>query len=294
MKRLLVLSGKGGTGKTTVASAMIRLEDARRFADCDVDAPNLHLTVKLPDGEKRKEYFGLPRARIDQNACVHCGTCESLCRFHAITHTGNQRYDIEPAACEGCALCEFACEAGAISMEPVVTGTLLARGGDARFYSGAVLNMGSGNSGKLVSAVKAQLKDAGEAGRVAIIDGSPGIGCPVIASVSGVDLVLIVAEPTRSGLSDMERILNTAAQLNARCAVLVNKADVNAEIADHIEAFCTRENIPFVGRIPFDKGVVAAVNAGIDVIEYGGAAARAIVEIHRRTMEILSESEADE
>lgn len=294
MKRLLILSGKGGTGKTTVASAFIRLSDARRFADCDVDAPNLHLTVKMPEAERRENYYGLPRAEIDENACVRCGTCQRLCRFHAVTKTADGRYRIEPAACEGCALCQFACDAGAISMKPALTGSLIARGNDARFYSGATLTMGSGNSGKLVSAVKARLAAAGKAGRVAVIDGSPGIGCPVIASVSGVDLVLIVAEPTLSGLSDMERILLTAAQLNARCAVCVNKADVNPDIADRIEAFCAREEIPFLGRIPFDRAVVEAVNAGMDVIERGGAAARAIEKIYGCALELLPESEADE
>lgn len=289
MKRLLVLSGKGGTGKTTVAGALIRLADAKRFADCDVDAPNLHLTVEMPEGERREDYYGLPRAEIDQDACARCGTCARLCRFHAISCGPDGRCAVEPAACEGCGLCVFACEAGAISMKPARTGALIARGDAARFYSGATLQMGSGNSGKLVSAVKKRLANAGCAGPIAVLDGSPGIGCPVIASVSGVDLVLVVAEPTLSGLSDLERILTTAARLNARCAVCVNKADVNGEIAAAIEAFCAREAIPFLGRIPYDPGVAEAVNAGIDIIRHGGAAARAVEDIYGRALKILAE-----
>ncbi len=294
MKRLLVLSGKGGTGKTTVASALIRLTNAGRFADCDVDAPNLHLTVDLPAEERTEAYYGLPRAEIDPGACVRCGTCAALCRFHAVMRDADGGFRIEPAACEGCALCAYACEEGAISMEPALTGTLIARGDARRFYSGARLAMGSGNSGKLVSAVKSRLAAAGSAGEIAVIDGSPGIGCPVIASVSGVDLVLIVAEPTRSGMSDMERILSTAAVLNARCAVCVNKADVNPVIADQIEAFCAREGIQFFGRIPFDRAVVEAVNAGDDITQRGGAAADAVAEIHRRVMRFFSDEEVDE
>jgi MinD superfamily P-loop ATPase len=289
VKRLLVLSGKGGTGKTTVASALIRLADSKRFADCDVDAPNLHLTVEMPEGERHEDSYGLPRAEIDQDACARCGTCTRLCRFHAVSRGQDGRYVIEPAACEGCGLCEYACEVRAVSMKPARTGTLVERGDATRFYSGATLQMGSGNSGKLVSAVKKRLADAGGAGVIAVLDGSPGIGCPVIASVSGVDLVLIVAEPTLSGLSDMERILSTAAQLNARCAVCVNKSDVNEEIAAAIEAFCARETIPFLGRIPYDPGVAEAVNAGIDIIRHGGAAARAVEEIYVRVSKLLTE-----
>ena len=153
--------------------------------------------------------------------------------------------------------------------------------------------MGSGNSGKLVAAVKKRLKDAGDAGRIAVIDGSPGIGCPVIASVSGVDLVLVVAEPTISGLSDLERILSTAFQLGAKCAVCVNKADVNEKIADGIEAFCAKVGLAFVGRIPYDTRAVEAVNAGADVIGYGGEAAEAIKAMYHRITSLLIESEAE-
>jgi MinD superfamily P-loop ATPase len=178
-------------------------------------------------------------------------------------------------------------------MQPVVTGRLMAyRGGD-KFFSTAELRMGSGNSGKLVSAVKKRLKDAGDAGSIAVIDGSPGIGCPVIASVSGVDLVLVVTEPTLSGLSDLERILSTAFQLGAKCAVCVNKADVNEKITGGIEAFCAKVGLPFVGRIPYDIRAVEAVNAGVDVIGYGGEAAEAIESLYNQITALLIESEVE-
>ena len=293
MKRLLVLSGKGGTGKTTVASALIRLSDAGRFADCDVDAPNLHLSVALPPNENQQDYYGMPRAEIDQSECDQCGLCASICRFDAIAKDNDGSYHIDPAACEGCALCEVACESRAITMQPAVTGRLIGYQGDGRFFSTALLRMGSGNSGKLVSEVKKNLTRAGEEGAFAVIDGSPGIGCPVIASVSGVDMVLIVAEPTLSGVSDMERILHTANQLGVQCAVCVNKADVNEEIANDIVALCENRHLPFVGRIPYDKGVIEAVNTGVDIIAHGGRAAEAIKVMYRRIVYLLSESEGE-
>jgi MinD superfamily P-loop ATPase len=218
----------------------------------------------------------------------------SLCRFHAISRLEDGRHHIDPAACEGCALCEVACESRAISMQPVVTGHLITHQGEGRFFSTASLRMGSGNSGKLVSAVKRKLAEQEPSGRFAVIDGSPGIGCPVIASVSGVDLVLIVAEPTLSGVSDMTRILKTAFQLGAQCAVCVNKSDVNELIANEIEALCEKAKIPFVGRIPFDKHVVEAVNAGVDVVDQGGSAANAIKALYLQVSELLKESEAAE
>ena len=291
MKQLLVLSGKGGTGKTTLAGALIRLSGAKRFADCDVDAPNLHLSVPVPPDKAEEDYHGLPKAWINESECDRCGLCMSLCRFHAISRSEDGRYHIDPAACEGCALCEGACESRAISMQQAITGRLITHRGDGRFFSTASLRMGSGNSGKLVAAVKKKLAEQEPSSCFAVLDGSPGIGCPVIASVSGVDLVRIVAEPTLSGVSDMERILRTACQLGVKCAVCVNKSDVNERIADEIEAFCEKAGIPFVGRVPFDRSVVEAVNAGIDIVDHGGSAAHAIEALYDRVSALLSESE---
>jgi MinD superfamily P-loop ATPase len=175
-------------------------------------------------------------------------------------------------------------------MHSAVTGSLIAYHDADRFFSTARLRMGSGNSGKLVSAVKKRLKGAGDMGDIAVIDGSPGIGCPVIASVSGVDLILIVAEPTLSGMSDMDRILKTAYQLGVNCAVCVNKADVNTEIADEIELACKNTGIPFVGRIPFDRSVVKAVNAGENIVDHGGEAAQAIVALSDKVKSLLEVS----
>lgn len=204
------------------------------------------------------------------------------------------RYHIGPVACEGCALCAAACESRAISMQAAVTGRLITYQGDGRFFSTASLRMGSGNSGKLVSALKKKLTEYEASGHYAVIDGSPGIGCPVIASVSGVTLVLIVAEPTLWGMSDMERILKTAFQLRAQCAVCINKSDVNEFIANEIEAFCQKAEVPFAGRVPFDKNVVEAVSAGVTIVDRGGIAAHAIEALYRQVSDLIQKREAAE
>lgn len=207
MKQLVILSGKGGTGKTTVAGAFIKLTRARAYADCDVDAPNLHLISKHNSEPERNDYYGLPKANIDVKKCQNCSLCEANCRFEAISH--GARFYVDWYACEGCGVCEFVCPARAITMKEAVAGEMmLYRNGSV--FSTAKLSMGSGTSGKLVSEVKKQLASVVDKETIAIIDGSPGIGCPVIASLSGADMALIVAEPSISGISDMERIITSA------------------------------------------------------------------------------------
>ncbi len=224
MKQLLILSGKGGTGKTTISSSFIKLSETETFADCDVDAPNLHLLVRPEAEEESTAYLGMPQANINTDTCIGCGLCMENCRFDAISNEGE--YKVKPFSCEGCGVCEMLCPAGAISLKPATAGELILYK-DHRVFSTAKLKMGSGNSGKLVTEVKKQMKDSAGDVLYSIIDGSPGIGCPVIASLTGVDLVLIVAEPSVSGISDMKRILAAAGQLGVKAAVCVNKYDIN-------------------------------------------------------------------
>lgn len=284
MKQLLILSGKGGTGKTTIASAFIELAGAKAFADCDVDAPNLHLVAKLTAEPRRKDFYGLPKAEIDAEICIHCDRCRENCRFDAILK--NEDYHVDIFACEGCGLCAALCPVKAISMQPVVAGELILYEGDAVFSS-ASLKMGSGNSGLLVSDVKKQMKAAGDAD-LAIIDGSPGIGCPVIASLSGVDMVLIVAEPSLSGFSDMERILHTAAHFQVPAAVCINKYDINPGNTEKIIDYCQANSLPFVGKIPFDHEAVKAVNSGRTIVDGSGPASQAVRELYYNTLDILN------
>ena len=208
MKQLLILSGKGGTGKTTIASAFIKLNGAKAYADCDVDAPNLHLITKQISEPKKEDYYGLPKAEINTDLCIECDQCRQNCRFEAILK--DEKYEVYYYACEGCGVCELVCPEGAVALKPAAAGELMLYASEGEVFSTAQLKMGSGNSGKLVTEVKKQMKTASKNAEFAIIDGSPGMGCPVIASLSGVDMVLVVAEPSISGISDMVRIINTA------------------------------------------------------------------------------------
>ena len=209
MKQLLILSGKGGTGKTTVAAAFIKLAQAKACADCDVDAPNLHFALNKGVPSKQTPFYGLDIAYIDQGKCVQCGQCLRHCRFGAIVHKDGG-YTIDTPACEGCGVCEAVCPQKAVSLVPDPAGEMMLYSDEKSTFSTAKLKMGKGNSGMLVTEVKKRMREnALPATPLAIIDGSPGIGCPVIASLNGVDMVLIVAEPSLSGISDMERIVKT-------------------------------------------------------------------------------------
>lgn len=284
MKQLLILSGKGGTGKTTIASSFIKLSSAKAFADCDVDAPNLHLIMNQSTISKRTDYYGLPKAKINPSVCINCDLCRQNCRFDAIYI--EKEYKVDYYACEGCGVCESVCQTGAISMEEAIAGELMMYVSDSVF-STAQLKMGSGNSGMLVSEVKKQMRSTTDSFELAIIDGSPGIGCPVIASLSGVDMVLIVTEPSISGISDMERIIKTAETFKPKIAVCINKYDNNIKNTSRIEDYCNRSHIPFVGRIPFDHNAVKAINNGQSIVEIECISGKAVKDIFGKTIKIL-------
>jgi len=287
MKQLLILSGKGGTGKTTIASAFIKLADAKAYADCDVDAPNLHLITGWSVKPAKTDCYGLPKAEIDPELCIKCDQCRQNCRFDAISI--DEKYKVDPFACEGCGVCEYVCPVEAITMKPAVAGELMLYSDGEKVFSTAQLKMGSGTSGMLVTEVKKQMKAAAADAELAIIDGSPGIGCPVIASLSGVDMVLIVAEPSISGISDMERIINTAAKFGTKTAVCINKYDTNIENTEKIEEFCKKQGLPFIGRIPFDLGAVKAINNGQTIVDIDCTSGIAVKEVYHKTMNLLFE-----
>ncbi len=285
MKQLLILSGKGGTGKTTIASAFIKLSNAKAYADCDVDAPNLHLIMDQPFKPVKTDYYGLPKAEINTGLCTKCDQCRQNCRFDAIK--AGTHYTVDYYACEGCGVCEAICPAKAVSLKPAIAGKLMLYTGDSVF-STATLKMGSGTSGMLVAEVKKQMKRAASDTELAIIDGSPGIGCPVIASLSGADMVLIVAEPSVSGISDMKRIVETAEKHQMKMAVCVNKFDTNIENTKEIELFCEKYKLPFTGRIPFDPEAIKAINNALSIIDIDCAAGKAVKEVFNKTIKILS------
>lgn len=264
VKQLTVVSGKGGTGKTTVTAALASLAREAVLADCDVDAADLHLILE-PDVRRTEEFSGGKVALIHKSRCTRCGACVELCRYDAI-----HDLTIDPISCEGCGVCAAFCPEKAISMQDKLSGHWFVS--DTRFgpMVHAKLGIGEDNSGKLVSVVRQQAKKiAGDQRRhVVIIDGPPGIGCPVIAAITGVDLVLVVTEPTLSGLHDLERICDTAAHFTIPVAVCINKYDINPANTDIIEAACRKKNIPVVGRLPYDRSVTAAMIQKESIIEH--------------------------
>ncbi|MEA4816349.1 MAG: ATP-binding protein [Lachnospiraceae bacterium] len=275
MKQLLILSGKGGTGKTTVSSAFIEFGKIKAFADCDVDAPNLHLVVSGTENPIKTDYYGFEKAHIDALKCIGCGLCEKNCRFGAISNGKVSIYE-----CEGCGVCANICPVSAIEMKSHSSGSLMLYKQNDSIFSTACLKMGSGASGKLVSEVKKQLLENAPPLKLAVIDGSPGIGCPVIASISGVDIALIVAEPTISGIHDMKRIAETLAHFGVSFAVCINKFDVNLSNTKRIEDYCAELQIPVIGEIPFDETVIKAVNCCRSIASYPDSpAGRAIALI---------------
>ena len=289
MKQLLILSGKGGTGKTTVASAFIKLSDAKAYADCDVDAPNLHLITEQKSQPRKTDYYGLKKSEIDTALCIECDLCRQNCRFDAICSENG--YKVDSYACEGCGVCEYVCPVSAITLIPAVAGELMLYTENNKVFSTAQLKMGSGTSGKLVTEVKKQLTSAAAETELAVIDGSPGIGCPVIASLSGVDMVLIVAEPSVSGISDMERIIDTAAKFGVKTAVCINKFDTNLKNTEKIEEYCRNKGLAFAGRIPFDPEAVKAINSGRTIADVDCASGKAVKAVYGRTIELLKGGE---
>lgn len=285
MKQLLILSGKGGTGKTTVASAFIKLAEAKAFADCDVDAPNLHLVMAQANAPVTSDYVGMPKAVVDAEKCTACGACATHCRFDAITMADSAR--VNGFACEGCGVCEAVCPASALSLEPSVDGQLMRYDGADSVFSTAQLKMGSGTSGLLVTEVKKQMTEHAGDASIAIIDGSPGIGCPVIASLSGVDMVLVVAEPSVSGIHDMARIVKTAKIFKTPAVICINKYDTNPAQTARIEAYCQEHGLAMAGYIPFDGVAMAAINGGYTIVEVDCPAGRAVRDVYDKTMQFL-------
>lgn len=285
MKQLLILSGKGGTGKTTIASSFIKLGKVKAYADCDVDAPNLEVILSDHDEKIHDDYYGMNKAYINNDKCIDCGDCMKICEFNAISC--QEKYIINPYSCEGCSLCEVICPTDAIKMKKHVAGqTMLSKG--EKVFSTARLKMGEGNSGLLVTEVKNKLKNSVPKDiDLAIIDGSPGIGCPVIASISGVDMVLIVTEPSISGISDLERIVDTSRRFDLELGVLINKYDVNLENTSKIEEYCREKRITVYGKVPFDKNIVKLLNERKTIVDGESAASLELEKTFKKIKEKL-------
>jgi len=264
VKQITVLSGKGGTGKTTLVASFAALTQKTVITDCDVDAPDLHLLLR-PQIVQTQKFIGSKVAVIDKEKCIQCGKCEELCRFNAI-----ENLSVDPVLCEGCGVCAYICPVEAVELTERVSGYAFISKTKYGPMSHARLNPGEENSGKLVTLVRQNAKQVAETENCELIlnDGPPGIGCPVIASLGGVDMGLIVVEPTLSGIHDMERALGLLNHFKIPSLVCINKYDINAENTDRIVEFCGSNGVEVVGRIPFNSIVTEAMVAGKTVVEY--------------------------
>jgi MinD superfamily P-loop ATPase len=268
MTEIAVLSGKGGTGKSCISAAFATLNGKVVLADCDVDAANLYLIFN-PSHEEEVVYISGTKAVIDYLLCTNCGLCRDYCRFDAISLI-NDQVSISDIACDGCILCSRICPENAIKM---------IANDKSRMYSGSFrngkmvygrLSPGEENSGKLVNMVREKaLQTAKENGlETIILDGPPGIGCPVISTLSGVDKVIIVTEPTISGLHDMQRLMGIVQKFNINAFVIINKCDLNNLVSARIKEWCKENNITIAGELPFDKNIVEAMVQGKSIIEF--------------------------
>lgn len=273
MKEIVIVSGKGGTGKTSVAACMVALAERPVIADCDVDAADLHLVLN-PVVKKTEDFSGGKMAKILPDECNGCGKCFELCRFDAVIRNEGKPpgYEIDPIACEGCGVCSYFCPEKAIEFKPAVNGQWFIS--DTRYgpMVHARLGIAEENSGKLVSLVRTQAKTiAGEENAPYIfVDGPPGIGCPVIASVTGADAVLIVTEPTMSGEHDLERVVLLIKHFKIPAYLCVNKFDINPGMSAAIEKKAMSNGVKVVGRIRYDRAVTEAQIKRLPVVELAG------------------------
>lgn len=264
LKEIVILSGKGGTGKTTITASFAALSHNSVIADCDVDAPDLHMLIH-PKILQIQEFVGAELAEIDAEKCVECGLCQKACRFEAI-----KDFRVDPILCEGCSTCAVVCPEAAVTMKERISGEAFTSETKYGLLSHALLSPGGTNSGKLVTIVRQNAKEVAEKENcdLILIDGPPGIGCPTIASVTGADVGVIITEPTVSGIHDMKRVLQLLVHFNVHPLVCINKHDLNLQNTKKIKVFCKRQKIDVIGKIPFDPIVTKALVSQSPIVEY--------------------------
>jgi len=275
MKEIVVISGKGGTGKTSIVACFAAMAKNAVLADCDVDAADLHLVLE-PDIKQTTDFSGGKQASIIAEKCVGCGKCKEVCNFEAINFDGpandivGKTFTVDPVSCEGCKVCVEFCPVDAIEFEDSINGQWFIS--ETRFGTmvHARLGIAEENSGKLVSLIRKEAKRIAEESKkdLIIVDGSPGIGCPVIASIAGADLVLIVTEPTLSGKHDLERVAELATGFKIPTLVAINKFDLNPDMARQIEVDANKRGIKVAGEIRYDKAFTEAQIMKASVVEY--------------------------
>jgi MinD superfamily P-loop ATPase len=264
IKQLVIVSGKGGTGKTTIAAAFASLAKNKVMVDCDVDAADLHLLLR-PRILKQEKYYGGRSPHVDLDKCTQCSLCTDICRFHAIDNGV-----VDHVSCEGCGFCSHICPEEAITMDEAFSGDWFVSETPYGPFVHARLGIGEENSGKLVTVVRKQAMEIAKEKKsgLILIDGPPGIGCPVTASLTGVNLVLAVTEPTLSGIHDLERILKLAEHFKIPSMVCINKFDINFENSQKIISYCENNGSKIVGKIPYEPKVVEALVNRKTVMDY--------------------------
>lgn len=290
MREILVISGKGGTGKTSVTAALATLFDNIVLADCDVDAADLHL-VTNPDIKVTSDFISGRQASINQDNCTGCGKCFEVCRFDAVKTDSNGKPYIDPVACEGCGVCTWMCPQKCIDFPESLCGHLYSS--DTRFgpMVHAKLSIAAENSGKLVSEVRSQAKLVAKENNIdtILIDGPPGIGCPVIASMTGVEYAIIVTEPSLSAIHDMERVIKLTQYFGIKVFICINKCDINKDLSQKVKEMLKGMKIDIIGEIPYDSGITAAQIEKKSVIEHGDSkAADEIVKMHQKLSKLIN------
>ncbi len=285
MKELVIISGKGGTGKTTVTASLAALFKKAVLTDCDVDAADLYLILK-PEIKQTFEFWGSKRARINLTKCTRCGKCVEVCRFDAITN-----YKVSEHFCEGCQVCYNICPEKAIDLIDNLSGHWYIS--DTRYgpMIFAKLGIAEENSGKLVAVVRKAAKEIAERNGYdyIITDGPPGIGCPVISTLSGADTAVVITEPTVSGKHDLDRVIRLSKNFKVKVKVIINKYDISLRKSFEIEKYCNNIGIEVIGKIPFDEDVVDSIAKGTPLVEFSrGPATKALVDIAGRLIDICS------
>ena len=270
MKEIVVISGKGGTGKTSLTASFAELAGENVVvADCDVDAADMHLLLK-PDFAKSEDFYSGYTAKINQDECIQCGKCADVCRFDAIPVV-REKYIVDPIACEGCGYCARVCPTDAIEMNDAYSGKFYiseTKTGSPMVH--ARLGIGADNSGKLVTKVKSEAKEIAvkEDKDFIIVDGSPGIGCPVVSSLSGADFVVLVTEPSVSGFHDLKRVYELLKTFRLKSGCIINKSDLNLDITNKIKIFLEEENIIHLADLPYDESFTKAMTIGKTIVEF--------------------------
>ncbi|NPA73687.1 MAG: 4Fe-4S dicluster domain-containing protein [Epsilonproteobacteria bacterium] len=269
-KEIVIISGKGGTGKTSLSASFALFEGKNAIiADCDVDAANMHILLGA-DFSEQEDFFSGEIAFIDEDSCINCGKCKDVCRFEAINVIENQ-HRVDPIACEGCWYCSRVCPTGAIEMKTQKVGDLyISNIKNDSLMVHAKLGFGAENSGKLVAKVKTKARElAKELNKEYIVtDGSPGVGCPVISSLSGAHIVVLVTEATVSGLHDLKRVRKLLKTFSLKAVCIINKYDLNEKISDEIESYLKSEDIKVVAKLPYDETFTKALSKAVTIVEY--------------------------